>query len=87
MHRGGVGGARIALQTELFASLLSSEEASDIVDSLAQENVSRGKSPDLQISIVILGDQYIKHRSSGKQFEVNNPLLWRSKYIHRFDFS
>ena len=64
-----VGGARIVLHTELFPSLLSSEGAfSDIVDRLPRESFSGGKPPDPQITIVLVGDQYIKHRSSGKDF-------------------
>ena len=49
------GGARIALYTELFSSLLSYEGASSgVEDSLIQENVSRSKLPDLHLHIVLL---------------------------------
>ena len=44
---GGAGRARIALDTELFPSILPSEEAfSDFVDSLLHENSSGGKPTD-----------------------------------------
>ena len=67
MGTGGAGGARIALYTELFPSLISAEEAFfGIVDSLVQENFSGGKPPDPKIIAVLLGDQCIKHCSSGK---------------------
>ena len=66
----GAGGARIALYTKLFPSLLSAEEAfSNIVDSLVQETFSGGKPPDPHIIVVLLGDQFIKHGSSGKEFK------------------
>ena len=57
IHQWGVGGPRIALHTELFPSLLSSERAfSSIVDSLVHKNCSGGKPPDAQIDIVLLGE-------------------------------
>ena len=63
----GAGGARISLQTELFPTLLSSQGAfSGILDSLVQE-ISLEQAPDPQITVVLLGDQYIKLRSSGKE--------------------
>ena len=63
----GAGGVRIALRTEFFPSVLSSEGAfSGIVDSLVLENFSGGKSPDPEIDNVLLGDKYTKHCSSGK---------------------
>ena len=72
-HSRGAGGARIALHTEFFPSLLSAEEAfSGIVDSLAQGHFSGGKPPDPQIIVVLLGDQCIKHCSSGKEFKDQN---------------
>ena len=72
----GAGGARIALHSELFPSLLSSEGAfSSFVDSLLQENFSGGKPPDPQISLVLLGNQYTKHCSSGKEIEDQNLPL------------
>ena len=53
---GGAGGARIALYTEFFPSLLSSEGAfSGISDSLV-ENFSGGKPPDPQVTVDSLGD-------------------------------
>ena len=70
----GAGGARFALQTELFLSLLSSEWAfSGIVDSLVFENCPGSKPSDPQITIVLLECQCIKHRSSGEEFSL--PLL------------
>ena len=64
---GEAGGARVDLQTELFPSLLSAEEAfSGIVDGLVQKNLSGGKPPDPQIIIALLGDRCITHYSSGK---------------------
>ena len=78
-------GARIALQTELFPSLLYYEGAfSGIIDSFVQENFSGDKPPDPQISIVLLRDPYTEHRPSGK--EANLPL-WKNIYIHRFGLS
>ena len=66
------------LHTELFSSLLSSEWAfSDIVDSLVQENLSGGKPLDHQIIVILLGDQYIKHFFSGKEFR-DQTLALRS---------
>ena len=54
---GEAGGARIALHTELFPSLLSSKQAfPGISDSLVQENFSGGKPPDPQVAIESLGD-------------------------------
>ena len=86
-HSWGAGGARVALRTELFPSLLSAEEAfSGIVDSLVQENFSGGKPPDPQIIVVLLEDQCIKHCSSGKEFKDQNLALWRNIYMHRFAF-
>ena len=38
-----------------------------------------GQPPDPQITIVVLRDQYIKHHSSGKEF---NLPLWRNIYIY-----
>ena len=77
--------ARIALRTKFFLSLLSSEGAfSGIVDSLVQENLSGDKPPDPQTTIVLLGDQYTKHCSSGKEFEDQNLPVWRSIHIHRY---
>ena len=71
--RWGAGGARITLHTELFPFLLSTEEAfSGIVDSFIQENCSGGKPPDPQIIVVLLGDQCIKHCSSGKEYGSQN---------------
>ena len=55
-YAGGAGGARIALHTEFFPSLLSSEGAfSGISDSLV-ENFSGGKPPDPQVTVDSLGD-------------------------------
>ena len=66
----GGGGARIALHTELFPSLLSSERVfSGIVDSLAHKNFSGVKPPDDQTSTALLGDQRTKHYSSGKSLK------------------
>ena len=54
---GGTGGARIALHTEFFRSLLSSKGAfSGTPDSLVQENFSGDKPLDPQITIESLGD-------------------------------
>ena len=36
--------------------------------------------PDPQIVVVLLGDQFIKHCSSGKEFEDRNLSLWRNTY-------
>ena len=73
---GGAGGAKIALHTELFLSLLSAEEAfPGIVDSLVQENFSGGKPPDPQIIVLVLGDRCIKYCSSGKGFKEQNLSL------------
>ena len=67
-----------AFHTELFPSLLSSERAFPaIVDSLVHKNSSWGNPPDPQISIVVLGDQYTVHCSSGKEFE-DQLNLWQS---------
>ena len=67
------GGVRISLHFERFLPLLPSVGAfSDIVDSLDEENFSRGKRPDSQITMVLLGDQNTKHCSSGKEFEDQN---------------
>ena len=53
----GAGGARIALCSEFFPSLISSEgEFSGIADSLVKENFSGGKPPEPQIAIESLGD-------------------------------
>ena len=81
---GGAGGARIALHTDLFPSLLLSEGAfSGIVDSSVQDHFSGGKPPDNQICIVFLGNKYTKHCSSGKEIEDQNLPLWRNMHIHR----
>ena len=78
------GGARNALHTELFSSLLSSEWAfSSVIDSLAQENYFENKPPDPQICMVLLGDRYAKHWSSGKGFENQNLPLWKNIHIQR----
>ena len=75
-HSWGAGGARIALHTELFPSLLSAEEAFfSIVDSFVQGNFSGGTPPDPQIIIVLLRDQCTKHCSSGKEFKDQNLSL------------
>ena len=51
-HSWGAGGARIALHTELFRSLLSAEEASSsIVDSLVQETFSGSKPQTPKLSL------------------------------------
>ena len=56
-HPWEAGGARVALHTEFFPSLLSSEGVfSGIADSLVQENFSGGKPSDPQIPIESLGD-------------------------------
>ena len=69
--------------TEFFPSLLSFEGAfSGIVACLVQENFSRAKPTDPQISIFLLGDQYTKHCSSGKELEDQNLALWRNIHIH-----
>ena len=81
----GAGGTRIALHTVIFPSLLSAEEAfSGIIDSLVRENFSGGKPPDSHIILVVLGDQCIKHCSSGKEFKDQILALWRNIYMHRF---
>ena len=83
--RRGAGGARIALHTELLPSLLSAEEALfGTIDSLVQENFSGGKPPNPQMILVLLGDQCIRHCSSGKEFKDQKLALWRSIYMHRF---
>ena len=47
LFRGGAGGARIALNTEIFASLLSREGAfSGMLDSFFHDTFSGGNSPD-----------------------------------------
>ena len=75
-YAGGTGGARIAIHTELFPSLLSAEETfSGIADWLVPETFSGGKPPDPQIIIVLLGDQCIKYCSSGKEFTDQNLAL------------
>ena len=54
---GGTGGARIALHTEFFPSLLSSKGAfSGILGSLVQENFSQGKPSDPYVAIDSLRD-------------------------------
>ena len=66
---GGTGGARSALYTEFFPSLLSSEGAfSGISDSLV-ESFSGGKPPDPQVAVDSLGDYHTKHCASGKEFK------------------
>ena len=76
----GAGGTRIDCYTELFLSLLSSERAySGNVESVVYKN------PNPQTSIVLQGDQLIKHRSSGKKFEDKNLPLWRNIHTHRCD--
>ena len=78
-HPCGAGRARITLHTELFPSLQSSEVAfSGIADSLVQGNFSGGKPPDPHIVVVLLGDQYIKHCSSGKELKEQNLALWKN---------
>ena len=42
---------------------------SDVVDGLINKTYSGGKPPDPQITMVLLGDKYSKHCSSGKLFE------------------
>ena len=67
------GGVRIVLHTELFLSLLSSQGAfSSVYIQFVSRNFSGGKHPDPQINIVLLGDQYTKHYSSGKEFGDQN---------------
>ena len=52
---GGTGGARIALDAELFPSLPSSEGAfSSVVEDLVQENFSEGKLPNPHIDMLLL---------------------------------
>ena len=81
----GAGGARIALHAELLPFLLPSEGAfSDVVDGWIQENFSKGKPPDPQITVVFLGDKYSKHCPSGKELEDQNLLLSRNMHIHRY---
>ena len=83
----GAGGARISLH---YAFILNSFHLfhllkghfSGIVDNVVQDDFSGGKSPDPQIAIVLLGDQYIKHCSSGKEFKDQNLPLWRNIYIY-----
>ena len=80
----GAGGLRIALPTEFFPFLLSSEVAfSGTVDSLVQENISGGKPPYPQIPSVLLGDQCARHCSSEKELEDQSLPLWRNMHIHR----
>ena len=43
-----------------------------------------GKSPDPKLCNVVLGEQYIKHCFSGKEFEDQNLLLWRNRHIYRY---
>ena len=77
---GEAGGARITLHNELFQSLLFCEGAfSGAVGSLVRENFSLRKPPDPQITMALLGDQYTKDSSSGKEFEGQNLPLWRNK--------
>ena len=81
---GGAGGARIALHTEFFPSLLSSEGAfPGIADDLVPEYFSGGKPPNPQSAMASLGDQYTRHSSSGKEFRNQNLPLWRNIHIHR----
>ena len=83
-HPWEAGGAIIAFDVELFPFLLYLEGAlSDIVDSLVQENFSKGKPPDPQLCTVFLGDQYTKHCSSRKGIVNQNLTLWRKIQIHR----
>ena len=63
----GTGGARIALHTEFFPSLLSCEGAfSGGVNSLVQEIFSGDKPIDPQINTVLQLDKYTKYCSSEK---------------------
>ena len=79
-----VEGARIVLRTEFFPSLLSSEGTfSGIVDSFVKENFSGGNSPGSQISNVLIGGQYTKLCSSGKELKDPDLPLWRNIQIHR----
>ena len=49
----GAGGARIALHTEFFPSLLSCKGTiSGIVDSVVKENFSGGKPPDPLLTLI-----------------------------------
>ena len=53
----GAGGARIAVHTKLFPSLLYSERAfCGSVDSLVHKSFPGGKPPDHQIRILLLGE-------------------------------
>ena len=80
---GEAGGTRITLHNELFQSLLFCEGAfSGTVGSLVRENFSGRKPPDPQITTALLGDQYTKDSSSGKEFEDQNLPLWRNIYIY-----
>ena len=75
INQGGQG-ARLALHAELLPSLLPSEEAfSNVVDGLIQKNISGGKPSGPQITLVLLGDKYLKHCSSGKVLEDQKPTL------------
>ena len=83
----GAGGTRIALDTELFPSLLSSKGAFfGIVDSLVQENFSEGKPPDPQITVVLLGDQYNKHCFSGKSLKTKSSPVEEHIYAYHAPF-
>ena len=84
-YDGGQEGQELPFILNSFHLSYPAEEAfSGIVDRLVQENCSGGKPPDPQILVVLLGDQCIKHCSSGKEFRDHNPALWRSIYMHRF---
>ena len=61
----GAGGTRIALLTSKGAFF-------SIVDSLVHENFSERKPPDPQITIVLLGDQYIMHCFSGMSLKAKS---------------
>jgi len=49
---------------------------------LVQKHFSGGAPPDPQIYIILLGDQYNKDCSSGKEFEDQNIHLWSNIHIN-----
>ena len=77
-------GGRIALDTELFLSLLAYEGTfSGVVEGLVQENFSEGEPPKPQLATLQLCDQYTKYCPSRREFEDQNLPLRRNIHIQR----
>ena len=65
----GAGGARIALHTELSPSLLSAEDIFRHCRQVDSRKFCGGNTTDPRSILVLLGDQCIKHCSSGKELK------------------